>query len=80
MQDRSSQSVAAAPDWRGRDYFSGDGALPRDYDQFATGLADSEGIGTMLLKGAKDVGHLSFGFWPGRAPADHNPPTDVGGL
>ena len=33
----------------------------------------------MLLESAEDIGHLSVRFCPGRAPADHDPPTDVGG-
>jgi hypothetical protein len=64
---------------RGRHYLSGDGPLSRDHDQLPTSLADSEGIGTVLLERAEDIGHLSVGLCPRRAPADHNPLTDVGG-
>jgi hypothetical protein len=51
----------------------------RDDDQLSVGGADCEGIGVVLLEDAQNVGDLLAAIGAGPTPADHDPPTDVGG-
>jgi len=50
-----------------------------DNDQVAVRGADCEGIGVSLLKDAQDVGDRLPVACRRPAPANHDPPADIGG-
>jgi len=57
----------------------GERAPCRDNDQVAVRSAHREGTGVSLLKDAEDVGDRLPVAWRLPAPADHDPPADIGG-
>jgi hypothetical protein len=57
----------------------GERAAGRDDDQVAVSGADCEGTSVSLLKDAQDVGDRLPVAWRRSAPADHDPPADIGG-